>query len=173
MRAYKVTPLLTIANIVLLSNWNYSLAGREDMASESMQGSSVPGTGTGAAAVKAGFTERRANRRYEIKVEFEVFHLWGANHLIWAGAGKTRNWSRNSILIDWDKPLPAGSSVELVVRWSPGVQLMVVGRVLNSAARGTVVRILRRRFQTAPALADIPRSARRRPAPMSDREQAS
>lgn len=140
------------------------------MASESLQGSSGLGTGTGAAPAKAGSTERRANHRYELAAEFEVFHLWGANHLIWAGAGKTRNWSRTSILVDWDKPLPAGSSVELVVRWSAEVQLVVVGRVLNSESRGTVVRILRRRFRTKPELADIPRTARRRPPASSDRE---
>jgi hypothetical protein len=143
------------------------------MASEPMQGSSGLVAATGAAAAKAGFTERRANQRYELVAEFEVFHLWGANHLIWAGAGRTRNWSRTSILIDWDKPLPAGSSVELVVRWwSASVQLVVVGRVLHSDPRGTVVRILRRRFRTTPHGADIPSGARRRPPALSGHEPA-
>ena len=45
------------------------------MASESMQGSSGPGNGTGAAAAKVGFNERRANRRYDLALEFEVFQL--------------------------------------------------------------------------------------------------
>src|SRR5579871_3500210 len=106
---------------------------------------------SGAAAARAeqpSYTERRANRRYAIAVEFDLFHLWGANHLIWAGTGKTRNWSRNSILIEWDKPLEAGNSVELVVRWSANVQLVIVGRVLSRQTRGTVVRILRKRFRS-------------------------
>ena len=129
---------------------------------------------SGAAAARAGqpsHTERRANRRYEIGVEFDLFHLWGANHLIWAGTGKTRNWSRNSILIDWDKPLEAGSSVELVVRWSANVQLVIVGRVLSREARGTVVRILRKRFRGHPDLSEITNSAP--PAPQSSGARAS
>lgn len=143
------------------------------MASESMQGSSGPGSGTATATAQAGRGERRANHRYELSVEFDLFHLFGANHLIWAGAGRTRNWSRNSILIEWDKPLPPGTSVEMVVRWSKGVQLIVVGRVLNNEPRGTVVRILRRRFRGKPEMVEIPGGAERRPAPPSSREQAS
>ena len=123
---------------------------------------------TRAAAAQTSYPERRANRRYNLEVEFDLFHLWGANHLIWAGAGKTRNWSRNSILIAWDKPLEAGSSVELVVRWTPSVQLVVVGRVLNTEARGTVVRILRRRFRGKPDLAKLTRTA-----PKASSERAS
>ena len=115
--------------------------------------------GAGAAVAKARDTERRASQRYDIVLEFDLFHLWGASHLIWAGTGWTRNWSRNSILIDWDKPLAAGSSVELVVRWSLGVQLVVIGRVLNSDARGTVVRILRRRFRGKTEIGEMTRGA--------------
>jgi hypothetical protein len=116
---------------------------------------------SGAAATQTNYPERRANRRYNLEVEFDLFHLWGANHLIWAGAGKTRNWSRNSILITWDRPLEPGSSVELVVRWTPSVQLVIVGRVLNTEARGTVVRILRRRFRGKPDLAKLTRTAQK------------
>src|SRR5579864_7018432 len=126
------------------------------MASESEQ--PQPSAGEAAGAVPTDYSERRAKRRYNLEVEFDLFHLWGANHLIWAGAGKTRNWSRNSILICWDKPLEAGSSVELVVRWTPNVQLVVVGRVLNTEARGTVVRILRRRFRSKTDLAPLTRT---------------
>ena len=118
-----------------------------------------PGAAAGAGAAQTKYVERRANRRYDLVVEFDLFHLWGANHLIWAGAGKTRNWSRNSILITWDKALEAGSSVELVVRWTPSVQLVIVGRVLHSEARGTVVRILRRRFRSKEDLGEITQTA--------------
>src|SRR3974390_3146695 len=94
-----------------------------------------------------GRPERRAHPRYEVDLEFDLFHLWGANHLVWAGSGHTRNWSRNSILISYNKSLTPGNSVESVVRWSSGVQLVVVGRVVSSGARGTVVKIVRRRFR--------------------------
>jgi len=127
--------------------------------SDSERPDSEPAAASAPAGAPSTSTERRASRRYDLAVEFDLFHLWGANHLIWAGAGKTRNWSRNSILITWDKPLTQGSSVELVVRWSPNVQLVVVGRVLNSETRGTVVRILRRRFRGKPDLSDITNTA--------------
>ena len=111
------------------------------------------GAGTARAAVRTSPRERRANQRYTIELEFDLFYLWGASHLIWAGEGRTRNWSRNSILIQWNKPLTVGGSVELVVRWSRGVQLIVVGKVLSSEPRGAVVRIVRRRFRGRPELA--------------------
>ena len=116
-----------------------------------------PASGSGeAVAVQRGYRERRASRRYPIQLDFDLFYLWGASHLVWAGSGRTANWSRNSILIGWNKPLAAGSSVELVVRWWSGVQLVVVGRVLTSDARGAVVRIIRRRFRGKPELAAVP-----------------
>ena len=104
--------------------------------------------------------ERRANQRYAIELEFDLFHLWGADHLIWAGSGRTLNWSRNSILIDWNRPLALKSSVELVVRWSSGVQLVVVGRVLDSGSRGLVVKIIRRRFRGKPEFCSARASGR-------------
>lgn len=131
------------------------------MTSDAKQQYPDSGSGIGSSAARARITERRANPRYDIVVEFDLFHLWGAKHLIWAGTGKTRNWSRNSILIEFDTPLPAGTSVELVARWTQGVQLVVVGRVLQSEARGTVVRILRRRFRGTPELPEIPRDTRK------------
>jgi len=103
--------------------------------------------------------ERRSNQRYGIELNFDLFHLWGANHLIWAGAGRTRNWSRNSILIEWDKPLAPAGSVELVVRWCAGVQLVVVGRILACEPRGAVIRIVRRRFRGRPDLIATPEPA--------------
>jgi hypothetical protein len=114
--------------------------------------------GTGAACARV--VERRAHPRYNLVVEFELFHLRGAKRLTWAGTSQTRNWSRNSILIDWDQPLVPNTSVELVVRWSPGVQLVVIGRVMHTEARGTVIRILRRRFRGKPEFADAKHPAR-------------
>lgn len=143
------------------------------MASNSEHPESQPAAAAGAARAQEKFTERRATRRYELVVEFDLFHLWGAKHLIWAGTGHTRNWSRNSILIDWDKPLAAGSSVELVVRWSGNVQLVVIGRVLNSEERGTVIRILRRRFRGQSELAEITQAMRPAAAEKPGRERAS
>ena len=125
----------------------------------------------GAGAARARFSERRANPRYDIVVEFDLFHLWGAHHLIWAGSGKTRNWSRNSILIEWDNQVPDGASVELVARWTEGVELVVVGRVLQTATRGTVVRILRRRFRQKADDSPLPRAVAAKTA--ASRERAS
>jgi len=135
------------------------------MTSDTKQQYPEPEMGRGTGAARARVIERRANPRYDLVVEFELFHLWGAKHLIWAGTGKTRNWSRNSILIDWEQALPEGASVELVVKWTAGVQLVVIGRVLHAATRGTVVRILRRRFRGKPEIPEIPRDARSAPPP--------
>ena len=117
------------------------------MPSDSSSQTLASGTGREAGEFVAGRLDRRANPRYEVALEFDLFHLWGDNHLVWAGSGRTLNWSRNSLLIAYNKLLTAGSSVEIVVRWCPGVQLVVVGRVLNSGTRGTVVRMVRRRFR--------------------------
>ncbi len=97
-------------------------------------------------------TDRRANRRYELELEFDLFHLYGAKHLVWAGSGKTRNWSTTCVLVHSDRPLTAGASLQLAVRWSPGVQLIVVGRVVSTESRGAVVKILRRRFRGKPQI---------------------
>ena len=110
----------------------------------------MPSNGKPSPQNRASRWERRANERYQIEMEFDLFHLWGARHLEWFGSGRTKNWSRNSILIVWDKPIDVGASVELVVRWSSGVELIVVGRVMISEPRGVVVRILRRRFRAKP-----------------------
>jgi hypothetical protein len=118
------------------------------MPSDSSNPRSVSGAETETGAFVAGRPERRANPRYDVELEFDLFHLWGDNHLVWAGSGRTLNWNRNSILISYNKPLTAGSSVEMVVRWASGVELVVVGRVLKSETRGTVVRIVRRRFRS-------------------------
>jgi len=111
-----------------------------------MEPESIDGS-WGPAAARAGRAERRANPRYELAAEFDLFQLRGAKHRSWLGSGTTKNWSRSSILITWDKPLDVGSSVELVVRWSTTVEMVVVGRILSNEARGTVVRVLRGRFR--------------------------
>lgn len=137
-----------------------------------MQQNLGPGFGTATAVARPKVLERRANRRYDIVVEFDLFHLWGARHLVWCGSGKTRNWSRTSILIESENPLPVGTSVELIARWTPAVQLVVVGRVLQSGQRGTVVRILRKRFRREPDSAEIPAGGRT-VQPPAGRERAS
>ena len=91
--------------------------------------------------------ERRAHRRFPVHLEFELFHFCGASHLLWAGSGRTANWSRDSILIPWDKQLSIGSSVELVVRWSSLTQLVILGRVIKVETRGVVVKIMRWHFR--------------------------
>ena len=108
----------------------------------------------GPAAARAGRAERRSSPRYELAAEFDLFQLRGAKHRTWLGSGKTRNWSRSSILITWDKAVDVGSSVELVVRWSATVEMVVVGRILSNEARGTVIRVLRGRFRVSRAHAE-------------------
>ena len=95
--------------------------------------------------------DRRANSRYALQLEFDLFHLHGARHLVWAGTGRTVNWSRNTILIRPARPLSSTGAVQLVVRWTAGVQLIIVGTLLSNQERGAVVKILRRRFRGKPS----------------------
>jgi len=143
------------------------------MPSHSINDSGVHGTDPELGAFLAERPERRANPRYEVELEFDLFHLWGDNHLVWAGSGRTRNWSRNSLLISYDKPLTPGSSVEIVVRWCSGVQLVVVGRILSSGARGSVVRMVRRRFRGQPEIAAAAGSGSSSGGPQSGHVRAS
>ena len=137
------------------------------MGSESIDGSSGPAT------ARAGHAERRASPRYELTAEFDLFQLRGAKHRTWLGSGKTRNWSRSSILISWDKTLAAGTSVELVVRWSATVEMVVIGRILSIEPRGTVVRILRGRFRVNRAYAEKARGTQNTALSIAHHEQAS
>lgn len=158
-------PLITISNVVLLPDWLYFSSRMGNMGSESIDGTSGP------AAARAGHAERRANPRYELTAEFDLFQLRGAKHRTWLGSGKTRNWSRSSILITWDKTVATGSSVELVVRWSATVEMVVVGRILSNEARGTVVRILRGRFRVNRAYAEKARGIQNTPLSIPPHEQ--
>ena len=107
--------------------------------------------------------ERRANCRYELDLEFEMYQMRGSKEPQWCGFGRTRNWSRNSLLVQCNRPPAAGGSVQLNVRWTPGVQLVVIARVIRAERRGIVLRIERRRFRGKPALAVQPSPAARTP----------
>jgi hypothetical protein len=96
--------------------------------------------------------ERRSNQRFELALEFDLFQLRGAKRLAWHSSGITVDWSRNSVLLRSGRNLPPGSSAQLVVRWTAGVQLIVVGRVIRSDERGMVFKIQRRRFRGKPLL---------------------
>ena len=100
--------------------------------------------------------ERRFNTRYRLELEFELYELRGANHLIWSGSGTTVDWSRNSVLIRSEGRLEAGNSAQLVVRWFPGVELVVIAKVTQADERGMVLKILRKRFRGRPALMPAP-----------------
>jgi len=95
-------------------------------------------------------TERRANQRFDLALEFDLFQLRGTKRLAWCAAGTTVDWSRNSILLRCGRNLAPGGSAQLVVRWTAGVQLIVTGRVINTDERGMVFRIQRRRFRGKP-----------------------
>lgn len=94
--------------------------------------------------------ERRSNQRFELALELDLFQLRGAKRLAWFASGTTVDWSRTSILLQCSRNLAAGSSAQLVVRWTAGVQLIVVGRVIRADERGMVIKILRRRFRGRP-----------------------
>lgn len=96
--------------------------------------------------------ERRANQRYALPLEFDLFHLRGAKRLAWQASGTTVDWSRNSVLLRCGRNLTVGSSAQLVVRWFAGVQLIVIGRVIRCDDRGMILKILRRRFRGKPVL---------------------
>jgi hypothetical protein len=96
--------------------------------------------------------ERRSNQRFELPLEFDLFQLRGASRLAWYSSGTTIDWSRNSVLLRSGRNLGVGSSAQLVVRWTAGVQLIIVGRVIRCDERGMVLRILRRRFRGKPVL---------------------
>jgi hypothetical protein len=96
--------------------------------------------------------ERRANQRFELPLEFDLFHLRGAKRLAWHSSGITVDWSRNSVLLQCGRKLAVGGSAQLVVRWVAGVQLIVVGRVIRCDERGMVFKIQRRRFRGKPLL---------------------
>jgi hypothetical protein len=96
--------------------------------------------------------DRRSNQRFELALEFDLFQLRGAKRLAWYTSGTTVDWSRNSILLQGGRSLAEGSSAQLVVRWTAGVQLIVIGRVMRTDERGTVVKIRRRRFRGKPVL---------------------
>jgi len=96
--------------------------------------------------------ERRSNQRFELTLEFDLFQLRGAKRLAWHSSGATVDWSRNSVLLRSGRTLAVGSSAQLVVRWTAGVQLIVVGRVSRADERGMVLKILRRRFRGKPML---------------------
>jgi len=100
--------------------------------------------------------ERRFNPRYRLELEFELYELRGVNHLIWSGSGTTVNWSRNSVLIRSEGRLEAGNSAQLVVRWFPGVELVVIAKVTRADERGMVLKILRKRLRGRPALKPAP-----------------
>jgi hypothetical protein len=95
-------------------------------------------------------TERRKNARYELQLELDAYSM-RSEQPVWLGTGQTLNWSRTSILVRCDRPLAHGSIVQLVVRWRPGVQLVVAATVLRAEERGMVLHILRKRFRGRPA----------------------
>jgi hypothetical protein len=93
--------------------------------------------------------ERRRDVRYELELELDAYAI-REEQLVWLGTGRTLNWSRTSILVRCGRPLPGGNTVQLVVRWRPGVQLVVMARVMRAAERGIVLHILQRRFRGRP-----------------------
>lgn len=105
------------------------------------------------------------DRFYELRLELDIFHRKADARSAWASSGRTIRWHRDNVLVALDRAVPPGSSVELTVRWSPGVQLILQGRVSGDDPRGTFINIRRRRFRGKPQLFGAPRArvANRRP----------
>lgn len=86
-----------------------------------------------------------SERFFELQLEVDVFHRSSRCHSTWASSGRTLGWHRDRILLATDRPIGSANPIELIVRWSPGLQLVVPGCVLRHEPRGTVVRIEKRR----------------------------
>lgn len=86
-----------------------------------------------------------SDRCYELRLEVDVFHRNPRSRSAWASSGRTLSWRRDRILLATDRPIGTASRIEMIIRWSPSVQLVVPGQVLRHEPRGAVVRIERRR----------------------------
>jgi hypothetical protein len=97
--------------------------------------------------------EQRRERRYEIDLPFDLYQIRKGKPALWIGTGRTENWSRKSILIQLERTLAQGTPLQMIVCWTPGVQLVVAGRVSGARDGKIVVRIVRRSFRGKPRLA--------------------
>lgn len=92
-------------------------------------------------------TERRAEQRYDLRLNCELYRFVEGPEPVRAGTGKTSVWSRHSVLIQTAVPLTEGDRLRVVAGWMFGMQLVVSGRVIRRDERGVVVEIQHPRFE--------------------------
>jgi hypothetical protein len=96
--------------------------------------------------------DRRTEKRYEYEMPLRFEGTDGQVH--YSGAGRTVDLGRKSILFKTDHPPPQAAEIELRIEWPfllqnvCALELRVWGKVLNSAARGTIVMMRRYEFRT-------------------------
>src|ERR1700676_3366999 len=99
---------------------------------------------------------QRLSRRYPIALEIE-YKLLRKGRIERLGLGRTLNVSSGGVLFEANESLPAGSSIELLMRWPfllEGVcplKLVIHGSVVRSDSRRIAVRTKHHEFRTAGA----------------------
>jgi hypothetical protein len=100
--------------------------------------------------------DQRLNRRYPIALEVE-YKLLRKGRVERLGLGRSLNISSGGVLFEANEPLPAGSSVEVMMHWPfllEGVcplKLVIYGSVVRSDSKGVAVRTKHHEFRTAGA----------------------
>jgi hypothetical protein len=100
--------------------------------------------------------DQRAKDRYPITLELQ-YKLLDKGRVERVGVGRTVNISSNGVLIETDRSLPTGGSVELAMKWPfllrgiCGMKLVVRGRIVRCHANmtATAVRAESHEFRTA------------------------
>ena len=100
--------------------------------------------------------EKRANRRYPIELDLQ-YKLVKRGRVEGTGVGRTVDISSGGILVETDRPLPPGTSVELNVKWPfllrgvCAMKLIVRGRIVRCHGMSTTaaVRTDSHEFRTA------------------------
>jgi hypothetical protein len=91
-----------------------------------------------------------------LEIEYKLLRKGRVERL---GLGKTLNVSSGGVLFEANEPLPAGSSIELLMQWPfllEGVcplKLVIQGSVVRSDSNGVAVRTKQHEFRTAGARA--------------------
>jgi hypothetical protein len=100
--------------------------------------------------------DQRLNRRYPITLEIE-YKLLRKGRIERLGLGRTLNVSSGGVLFEANESLPAGSSIEILMRWPfllEGVcplKLVIHGSVVRSDSKRIAVRTKHHEFRTAGA----------------------
>jgi len=105
--------------------------------------------------------DQRLNRRYPIALEIE-YKLLRKGRVERLGLGRTLNVSSGGVLFEANEPLPAGSSIELLMYWPfllEGVcplKLVIHGSVVRSDGKRVAVQTKHHEFRTAGARSSKP-----------------